>query len=251
MSARNAIITATILLMLVISPGRVAAVLLAKETFNYTAGTGLNGLSGGTGWGANAWVATDGGGWTSTSPGLSAAGVTSLDNCAKSGTTSGGTRTATRKLSFTNSVGVVYLGVLLRYDTGGGENGFVQMIGDVNRNPFRINWGVNGTWGVSGMSGTVGTFNATVSSGIAVVAGQPVLAVLKMDLGAKTAALFINQTTEGTPNAIATSTTWSMFHTISIRSASGGATMDDLRLGTTYADVVVIPPSKTTLVTIR
>jgi hypothetical protein len=236
---------------LAFATGAASAAVLASETFNYPTGSVLNNQNGGTGWGTNLWVATDGSGWTNTSPGLAAAGVTSPDNCAKSATSSSGTRTATRKLSFTNSVGVIYLGVLLRYDTGGGENGYVQMSGDYNRNPFRINWGVNGTWGVSGMSGTAGTFNATVSSGIAVVAGQPVLAVLKMDLGAKTAALFINQATEGTPNATATSTTWSAFHTITVRSASGGATMDDLRLGTSYADVAVIPKPKVTVLTVR
>jgi PKD repeat protein len=219
------------------------ATVLAEETFNYAAGTGLNGLNGGPGWAA-AWVNTDNP-WTATSPGLAVTSpeIESPDNCVKTATTSA-TRTATRaavSASTPYNSGVVYLGVLLRKDSGSAEYGFVQATGDYNRNPFRIYWAHNSFWGVASQS-AANTWNTTVLSTIPVVEGQAVLAVMKMDLTNKVASLYINQATEGTPDATTSTGAFGSFHSLVIRTAGGGASMDDLRLGTAYDDVVMAPP---------
>jgi len=239
-------------LVLALSACSTQAGLLVEETFDYTAGATLNSLNGGSGWAA-AWVNTDNP-WTATSPGLAVTtpAITSADNCVKTATSTA-TRTATRAVVSAGTPynsGVVYLGVLLRKDSGSVEYGFVQATGDYNRNPFRIYWAHNSFWGVASQSAQ-NTWNPTVLSSVPVVQGEAVLAVMKMDLTNKIAYLYINQATEGTPDATTEVGKFGSFHSLVIRTANGGASMDDLRIGTTYADVAAIPIPKTTLVTVR
>lgn len=246
------------LAVLLMTSGQARATLLAEDTFNYPSNSVLDGQSGGTGWGTNKWGATDGGGWTNLPPGLLATGVvTSRDNCAKSCTSSGGTRTASRTMATNYTSGVIYLGALLRYDTGSVEYGYLQATDDY-RYDFKIGWSATygattNYWSFAGGKSSL-TWSNTFFTTIPVIAGQAFLTVMKINLDTKTAYLYINQKTEGTPDASATGV-YNSLRTITVRTANGGATMDDLRLATTYAEAVYgassPPPPKATVVVVR
>ena len=249
MSARNAIITAMILLMQVASPLRVSAVLQVEETFNYTAGTAVNGLNGGTGWGG-AWANTDNP-WSVIAPGLTVTNVriASPDNCIKAVDKSSN-RTITRNFSSAYTNGIVYLGVLL-CDNGGVDHfGYISVVNGINYG-FKIGWSTN-NWTLAAGGVTGGTWGSMVNSNVPVVLGVPVLAVLKINIDTKTGYLYINQTTEGTPDCSVTGSRFGML-TISARAGtvSGTSSVDDIRVGTTYADVAAIPIPKRTLITVR
>ena len=247
MSARNAMITAMILMMQIAGPVRVSAVLLVEETFDYAAGTAVNGLNGGTGWGG-AWGNADNP-WSVTSPGLTVAGVgiASPDNCIKGGATSAN-RTASRNFSSAYTNGIVYLGAVLSNHGGTSHYGYLAVVNSYNYG-FKVGW-ANGNWNLSGCTGS-NTWGPASDSGVPVVFGEPVLAVLKIDIDNKTGYLYINQATEGTPACSATGSRFGML-TLSTRcSASGTSSVDDVRVGTTYADVAAIPIPKMTVVTIR
>jgi len=238
--------------------GQARATLLAEETFNYPAGSNLVGLSGGIGWGTNLWFVSDGA-WTNWNPGLTVSGIaTSANNCAKTATTSA-QRTAGRSFSMTYSNGIVYLGAMLRPDSGSVEYGFMQVV-EGTHYLFKATWTTVGSptsnyWTLQGGTGN-NTWNPNliVTTAVKSVQGQAQMAVIKMNLDTKTGYLYLNQATEGTPDATTTSV-YSKAYTITVRTANGGASMDEIRLATNYVEAVYgippTPPSKATVIQFR
>ena len=175
----------------------VQATVLVEETFNYTAATGLNGLNGGTGWGG-AWSNTDSP-WTVTTPGLAVPGlsIASPDNGSTCAAT-GSNRTITRNFSSAYTNGIVYLGVLLSKDSGSTHSGYWSVVDGYNYG-FKLSW-ASGNWTLAGGGAVANTWGAVSDSGVPIVTGEPILAVLKIDIDTKTGSLYINQASEGTPN---------------------------------------------------
>ncbi len=234
-------------LALAVVAGQARASLLAEETFDYAVG-GLNGQAGGTGW-AGAW-SNPGNEWAVTTPGLAVPGlgISSPDNgitCVASGNI----KTTNRDFTSAFTSGVVYLGAVLRKSFGPAHYGYVAVVNGINYG-FKIGWNSD-NWHLSGGGAAANAWGAPVDSGVPIVLDEPVLAVLKIDIDNKTGYLYINQAEEGTPDCIATGVRFGML-TLSIRGANNGASsVDDIRIGTTYADVAAVHIPNPTIITIR
>ena len=241
---------ASMTLVLAVMAGQAQASLLAVDTFNYTAGAAVDGLNGGTGWGG-AWTSDVP--WSVTSPGLTVASlkIASPDNAVACNSSTTVNKTISRPLSSAQTNGVRYLGVLLRYNSGSEQGGYVSVVNGTSWG-FKIGWSIKGGyWNITGGGSGANSWGTTVNTTIPVVAGQAVLAVVKVNIDTKAISLYINQATEGTPDATTTASRFGMLSVSSRMNNGGTSNVDDIRIGTTYADVAAIPIPKRTLITIR
>lgn len=244
----------------------IRATLLAYDGFEdySTAGgwTGMSATNGGTGWSGN-WT----GGTADTFPSADRTVSYSSGSVAVDG---GGTtlfrddvgtptlqRSWTTGVDLTNAANAVYVSFLwqtLSADgatyTGSGTDSFFQVtVGEVS---------VPTTYGVYNRGNENHTWraryaNSSTSSGVAIAADTTYFVVFKLDRTG--ASVWINPTsaTEVTADAVKTGTAltgtnWDGVNTIILRSAVAAANynIDELRVGTTFADVVPVIPEMST-----
>jgi hypothetical protein len=223
---------------------------IASESFDYTAGLKLAGQNGGSGW-TSAWSATDNGTGTGpsvTSPGMSSSSVdTSGLKAALPNTNVGALRIPTSSPDADGNT--VYLSFLAQQTSGtAGYSGLSLFSGTGTETLFLGRPTNASTWGVDPKAGT-----GAVQSNV--VATAQALLVARIDFGSGTTSgnervrLYVNPSASGEP-AIAdvdlpnkANFTWDR---IRLQAGNGGTTggtadWDEIRIGTTYADVVPEP----------
>lgn len=209
---------------------------LETESFSYSLGQTLNGLNGGTGW-SGAWQ-TPGGLDATTSSGLAFSGL-SVSGGAVS--TAGfqppnqGASVATFVRSLGANIGAdnttAFVSFLMRPDAGSGFYGGLNV-----GNLFAGLSGNQATYGLEGPT------NDLSLSNLGAIPGQTVFFVLRLDFlpGNDTVSLFLNpapgQPPPGTASAVKTDLDVGAVTSIVINNY-GGYTLDEIRIGTTYADV--------------
>jgi hypothetical protein len=214
--------------------------LIAFEGFDYTAGQDLVGQNGGIGW-SQAWGSP--GGWPVT---IGASSLTDSGAPATGGSTVTALRSQTADpiafyygdlaVSLGATEPTVYLSLELRPDDGFGFYGGLNLVGATGG----IYVGRSGDQATYGLEGP-NTGDLTLSS-VPVVAGETVFLVVRIGFqpGADTIDLFVNPgAVLSTPDA-STSYDLGILSTIYLNNA-GGYTTDEIRIGTTYADVFPIP----------
>jgi hypothetical protein len=220
------------------------ATLLAYDGFDYPAGQDLAGQSGGFGW-DSIWGNNGGAFTVVSSPGLSYPGLGSLGNAAATapnqGATAGDSVTTYPRVASSNIYGIpgstVYYSFLLQPDADFGNYGGINIGGG----ELFI--------GRSGNQSTYGIEDATtVAPGsVPVRQGVPALLVLRADFGltgTDTFRLYSDPTLPGLEPALDDATLTLNSTTQSnllYLNNIGGYTTDELRIGTTYADVTAVP----------
>jgi hypothetical protein len=242
------ILTATAVLAL--TAAQSSAALIAYEGFDYTAGTDVNGSNGGTGW-ASAWNNDTAGQWDNTSGSLSYGSLPTSGGKA-SLTANNASPEIQRTLSnppLQNSpdAGTLWISWIhdstaagqfnqLRLGEGATPNNRVAVIGAHAVAPGSQTWRLYN-----------GAFGSSVDSGIAMTGVQFV--VVGINLATDEYRLYINpalgESAPGTPSASATFADTDTFDTlryvIHSTTAAGDPGVDEIRVGTTFADVAAIP----------
>ena len=229
-------------LLLLLAP-RSEASLLVYEGFDYTANSTVTG-SGGTGW-TGAWAAFGTGSSTNVTPGSVTYSTLETTGNSSYVTTTSGTSGIARSLGTTFSdatTNTIYLSFTFNWDTGTRFFGLQLMNGtssaiELNKFSGQTNFGIQA-------AGTGGAITQDTNN----------LAVVRIDFvagGTDTVRLFLNPSSMGTEPGSATSTSSAASYTINgIRLATGftsapnttaAATFDEIRIGTTWADVVPVP----------
>ena len=231
------------------------ASLLAYEGFDYTAGSAVSGLNGGSGW-QSAWSASVGGGTngsqTVTNPTLSEDGITGIGNRMVLAATGANVSSNANRTIFssTKDSGTYWLSVMASNDGGNSTSfGYVQL-NDSNSNvPVRIGYSGGASAGTWYVASPVTSSSAKSDTGISATAA---LLVLKLDLTNKEANLWVNPTSAASPAdatlALSTTSSYVRFDRMSIRVSSSSSntttgSFDEIRLGQSYADVVPEPAS--------
>jgi hypothetical protein len=224
---------------------RALATPIASESFDYTDGSALAGQNGGSGW-SGAWTATGTGtGPSITSPGMSSSTVnTSGLKASVPNTNIGALRIPSSSPDADGST--VYLSFLAK-NTSGQNTGYTGLSLFNSGNEVLFLGKPNGaaTWGID----TKGTPAGTTLSNTSDL--NPTLLVYRIDFGSGTSPgneriqLYVNPTGPTEPaTADATVADKGNFIWDRIRLQAGGGTTadwDELRIGTTYADVVPEP----------
>lgn len=218
------------------------AELIAHEGFAYTAGEDLAGQNGGLGW-SGPWGTP--GGWPVT---IGAPGLNTTDGSAVTAPRTDTTndpiafygRDLATALGTTDST--VYFAFELRPDEGYGFYGGLNLVGATGG----VYAGLSGNQTTYGLEGP-GEGDLTLTSVPATV-DEIVFLVVRIGFqsGADTIDLFVNPgALLSTPDAM-TSYDLGILDNIYLNNA-GGYTTDEIRIGTTYADVMVPEPSSLSL----
>lgn len=254
-----------VILGFLLSTSRGLAQLIAYDGFSYTTGAGgLYGSNGGTGW-ASAWTGFP---TSSSFNTVNSGSMSYTDAQSTSLTTTGnsveivsGSTTApsyTRALSsaLTPSTGSSVWLSFLGAGTGGSTMGLTLFNGSTQLLQLG-NSGTNNAWGIRQLSGG----SAFSSSGVAMSSsvgtlGSTYLVVVKISFqdGADKVEMFLNPTLGTTDPTSSTSLGYASQQLVDITSlsqigfgvgtASQKLDFDELRIGTTYADVVAVPEPK-------
>jgi hypothetical protein len=215
-----------LLALIVLSASSARATLLAYDGFDYPAGQDLAGQSGGFGW-DGIWGNNGGASTVVSSPGLSYPGLGSIGNAAytapNQGANAGDSVTTYPRVASSDIYGVpgstVYYSFLLQPDAGFGFYGGINIGGG----ELFI--------GRSGNQSTYGLEDATTIADFGLT-------------GADTFRLYSDPTLPGSEPASADATLTLDSTTQSnllYLNNIGGYTTDELRIGTTYADVTAVP----------
>ena len=224
-------------------PGSLSAALSVYEPFSYTAATSLGGQNGGTGF-SGAWTSVTG---TSTvsSPSLSYASLSGLGNRATTTAATATTQNRSLSASLGAVTGTTYISFLLRPDAAtSAANAEFGLVG-TTASLFvgKASSGNTSNYLLDTLSTSGGTQNASTT---AFANGTAVLMVLRADfvgVGADTFKLFINpngSTEPGTADATKASYDLGTVGTIQF-TGNLGFSIDELKIGSTYADVVPEP----------
>jgi hypothetical protein len=230
------------ILTCVLAAGTAAANTLASEGFNYTPGLSLNGQNGGSGW-STSWSTPGGLDATIAASSLTFGGL-AISNGAVS--TAGfqpsnqGSSVATWIRNLTTPVGAdnttVYLSFLFRPDAGFG------FYGGLNFGNLFV--GRSGNQTDYGLEGPVNDLSLSSTS---VVQGQTVFFVLRASFlpGNDILSLYMNPTPgqpePSTPDAVKTDLDVGTVTGLTINNY-GGFTTDEIRIGTTFAEVTPLAP---------
>jgi hypothetical protein len=233
-----------------LAPAAAQANVFVFDSFDYTPGTSLNGQNGGTGF-STAWTKSINSG--SATEGIEA-GSLSSGTLSTSGShanlgprlTSGNTLSFGRNLS--SPIGAdnskVYFSVVLRPEGTLGQGMFGGFFGIQFDGPFTFDLatGYPGgalPWGMDQISG-IGRVSSTVQPAV----GTPTLLVMKMEFGPPTSntdkfTLYVNPTSGEEPASGLVKQDMDTGLISRLALQSGGAySVDELRLGTTFGDVV-------------
>jgi len=247
-------VTIALVALLALSVGQAKATLLAYEGFDYTANTAVADANGGTGWNA-AWTASStNGSQTVLSPTLSEGGVTGIGNRLSVSAVGTATSNAGRVIfSSTTNSGTYWLSVMMSNDAGNSTSyGYLQLGDQYSNVPVRIGYSNGGNWYVQSPNNG----NAKDDTGIAATSA---LLVLKIDLTNKTLDLWVNPSsasdTADASVGMSTTSNYVRFDRLSIRvgsSSSGTSTgsFDEIRIGQSYADVVIPEPATLSLLAV-
>lgn len=239
-------------LLLATSPAH--ATLIAYEGFDYTSGTDIRGQSGGSGWVAgNSWSGYDP---SVTWPGLVTSSGLSYGNLATQGkalttaTTPGTIPPPSSALywrnlpSFGQEDSTLYISFLFRPETGYGYYGGINLNDDFGRG---IYVGKSGAPGYSNY-GLEGPLNDIDSSSVPVTEGETAFIILKAQYlaGNDIYSIFVDPVLDGLepeePSAIKTDYDPVPGETLAGSTLTfnnfGYYTIDEIRIGTTYADVM-------------
>ena len=236
--------------LLAASPAHAA--LIAYEGFDYASGTDILGQSGGTGWAAgSSWSGYDPSvTWPGvvSSSGLSYGSLAIQGNALTTATTPGPKLSSSaiywRNLpQFGQEGTTLYVSFLFRPETGYGYYGGVNLTDDIGRG---IYVGKSGAVGYNnyGLEGPLGVID---SSSVPVTAGETVFIVLKAQFlaGNDIYSIFINPALDGAESAAVPSAVKTnfdpanpLFGTTFQFNNYGYYTIDEIRVGTTYADVM-------------
>lgn len=237
---------------LLLAVGPAHAALIAYEGFDYSPGTDIRGQSGGTGWAAgSSWTGYDP---QVTWPGLVASSGLSYGNLATQGnalttaTTPGTNPPPSSALYWRNlppfgqEGTTLYVSFLFRPESGFGYYGGINLTDDFGNGIFV---GKSGAPGYDNY-GLEGPLNDIDSSNVAVKAGETVFIVLKAQFlaGNDIYSIYVNPILDGVePLPSATKTDFDpvpgspLAGSTLIFNNFGYYTIDEIRLGTTYADV--------------
>jgi hypothetical protein len=224
---------------------------IASESFDYTNGSKLAGLNGGSGW-SNAWSATDNGtgtGPTITSPGMSSATVqTSGLKTTVPSTNVGAFRTPSSSPDVDGNT--VYISFLVQ-NTSGQNVGYTGLSLFNSGNEVLFLGKPNGasTWGIDPKGAPAGTALSNYST------LNASLLVYRIDFGAGTTPgnervrLYVNPSGSAEPSTFDAMVadkgnfTWDRIRLQAGSTPPPGTTADwdEIRIGTTYADVVPEP----------
>ena len=230
--------------ILFVTSAQSSAALLAYEGFDYTAGTDVNASNGGTGW-TTAWNNDAAGRWDNTSGSLSygslptSGGKASLINSSSpeiQRTFSNAPTTGTLWISWLHDSTSVDSFNQLRLHQGDANTNRVATIGAHAVTPASQTWTLYN-----------GSFGSPVNSGIAMTGTQFV--VLGIDLATDTFSLYINPALGATAPATASATATfanaftidTLRYVIHSPAATGDPSIDEIRIGTSYADVAAVP----------
>jgi hypothetical protein len=219
----------------------VSAGLIAYEPFGYTASSTLDTQAGGSGF-SGGWSSSTGTA-TVASPGLTYSGLATVGNRV---TTTVSNTTYTRSLltSLGSVTGTYYFSVILRPDNANNSNGAeFALVGSTaslylgkptTGNNYVLDTVGNGGGGSQSVSSTVAT------------SGTAVLMVLRADLVAGAAdsfKLYLNPSLLAEPgSADATKSSYEVGNITGVQFTGNlGFSLDELRVGSTYADVVPEP----------
>lgn len=225
------------LLSLLVTTSTSRAALIAYDGFNYTSGQPVNG-SGGTGW-SGAWSGNN----TVSTPGYT---YSTLPVAGNRVTTSGGDSGSFRSFSTQNGSGTYYVSFIVQRVSGnsagyggislfegGGERLFIGQTFNQD------NFGLERSGGGSPANST--TAASTFSF---------LVARIDFNGASSSARLYVNPTLGTEPGtAQATTANFAAFSFDNVRIQSGGGPtfgFDELRIGTTYADVAPVPEPATT-----
>jgi hypothetical protein len=226
-------------LLIAAIPASLQAGLLIDEGFAYSAGS-LAGDNGGTGW-SDAWSASSSGSATVAAPGLTYVDgrwslVTRGGKASLPGSHYGDFRTPTS----VPTSGTMYLSFLADRPSFGDPPNYLgvslfsgdteqMIIGAGNSEPEVNHWFIE-------QNTTGNTYTASEAPG-----ATPTLLVARIDFGASTDAvsLYVNPSLTAEPGTPSASATFNAFSWDRVRIQSGVAgDIDEIRIGTTYADVV-------------
>ena len=237
--------------LLAATPAR--AELIAYEGFDYASGTDIRGQSGGTGWAAgSSWSGYDPRyTWpgTVTSSGLSYGSLDTQGNALTTSTTPGPELSSSaiywRNLpQFGQEGTTLYVSFLFRPEPGFGVYGGVNLTDDYGNG---IYVGKSGADGYNNY-GLEGPLNVIDSSSVPVTAGETAFIVLKSQFlaGNDVYSIFVNPALDGVesgvPSAVKTNldpvSGSPLVGTTFQFNNYGYYTIDEIRVGTTYADVM-------------
>jgi len=253
------------LIQLVAASSSAVGQVIAYEGFNYSAGTNLNGLNGGTGWG-NAWSEPSFGTGNQNDlvPETIQAGSLTFGSLSTTGNrvvTGGRFSYDIRNLGTAlGAAGTTrYASFLLRRDTVGpdpvnnGPDYGGLVFGDENNpNSLFVGKPGGGTLGNYALENGVG--NGQVSTSRPEVLGTTALLVVRFDFtaGNDTFRLYVNPTPGGTEPSVAdaTKTDLNISSLIGVSISTGASaawSVDEIRLGNTFADVVAPVPEPSSI----
>jgi hypothetical protein len=237
---------------------------IAYEGFNYAAGSNLNGLNGGSGWG-NAWTEPSFG--TGDPNDLVPETIQTGSLTFGSLITSGNHVVTGGKFSYDirllgsplgTSGTTRYASFLIRRDTLGpdptnnGPDYGGLVFADENANSLFVGKPGGGTVGNYALENNGGT--GQVASSRPEVLGTTALLVVRFDFatGNDTIRLYVNPTPGGTEPSVADATKTNLdlgsFEGVSISTGAANAwSVDEIRIGNSFADVVVPVPEPTSL----
>ena len=229
------------------------AALIAYDGFNYPMGQTVVGQNGGTGWsggyaqnvGNSAAAYSEVSDIASSFPNLSSSG----NQLHLNGTSApGGSEGVYRNLasSYSTAGNVYWISVLLQIDNGvSASYAGVSLFSGTTEDFFFGQRNGSSTWGFEQHAG------ADASSSVSAASSADGLLVVELDGNTHMASLFINPTSLGgsAPNTADRTLTFTDFTFNRIRAQAGNENLDvdELRFGTTYADVTPVPEGATVL----
>jgi hypothetical protein len=237
------------------APRRAEAALVAYEDFeSYAAGTALSGDSGGTGWTAN-WAAVSGVNAKAATLSYSNGSVVVAGGSLSGGVDDATNNTSAASRSFAAQTGTVYMSLLMAMPVGLDSDDFIHFM--FNNDTVNTNSGgfgkINQTDTRLGARIGTGNGGGTTNSTVSFTGTDTFFLVGKISKVASTnynrLDFYINpssQTEPGTANAVSSAdsgiSTISFFsmRTVSLE-ALDRVQFDELRFGTTFADVVPEP----------
>ncbi|NTU54500.1 MAG: hypothetical protein HGA97_12570 [Chlorobiaceae bacterium] len=244
-----------ILTCMLLAPAPAHAALIAYEGFDYVPGSDIRGQSGGSGWATgSSWAGYDPSAtWPGliTSSGLSFGKLDIQGKALTTATTPGTIPPPSSALYWRNlpqfgqEGSTLYVSFLFRPEPEFGYYGGINLTDEFGNGIFV------GKSGASGYNnyGLEGPLNDIESSGVPVATGETDLIILKAQFlaGNDIYSIFVNPALDGVePGAASASKTDfdpgnPLIGTTFIFNNYGNYTIDEIRIGTTYADVTPIP----------